>query len=164
MATENLAGKIDLDKLPEKLPTTHQPEKPTSLELGLDKTLERKGNPENSKESKTIVIPEKIEPTLLVPTANVFSFQRRRAQEIDNILSEGLHDVFLKMNTERQKEFKRTGEDTAVKIAVMMDKGKLKVSKVIELIKKWLKLIPGINKFFLEQEAKIKADKIMRLK
>lgn len=164
MATENLAGKIDLDKLPEKLPAAQQPEKPASLESGPDKPLERKSNPENSKESKTIVIPEKIEPTLLVPTGNVSSFQRQRAQEIDNILSEGLHDVFLKMNTARQQEFKRTGEETAVKIAVMMDKGKLKISKVIELIKKWLKLIPGINKFFLEQEAKIKADKIMRLK
>jgi hypothetical protein len=164
MATENLAGKIDLDKLPEKLPAAHQPEKPVSLELGPDKPLERKSNPENSKESKVIGIPEKIEPTLLVPTTNVSSFQRQRAQEIDNILSEGLHDVFLKMKADRQKEFKRTGEDTAVKIAVMMDKGKLKVNKVIELIKKWLKLIPGINRFFLEQEAKIKADKIMRLK
>lgn len=164
MATENLAGKIDLDKLPEKLPATHQPEKPASLELGPDKPLERKSNPENSKESKMVAIPEKIEPTLLVPMANVSSFQRQRAQEIDNILSEGLHDVFLKMKADRQKEFKRVGEDTAVKIAVMMDKGKLKISKVLELIRKWLKLIPGINKFFLEQEAKIKADKIMRLK
>ena len=36
--------------------------------------------------------------------------------------------------------------------------------KIIDVIKKWLSIIPGINKFFLEQEAKIKTDKIMELK
>jgi hypothetical protein len=41
---------------------------------------------------------------------------------------------------------------------------KIKVNKIIDLIRRWLKLIPGINKFFLEQEVKIKADKIIRLK
>ncbi|QQG52811.1 MAG: hypothetical protein HY931_01075 [Candidatus Falkowbacteria bacterium] len=164
MATENIAGKIDLDKLPEKLPVNHKPEKPAPLELRPEKLPERESNPENSKESKMIVIPEKIEPTLLVPMGSVSAFQKQRAQEIDNILSEGLHDVFLKMDAPRQKEFKRVGEETALKIAVMMEKGKFKISKIIELIKKWLKIIPGVNKFFLEQEAKIKADKIMRLK
>jgi len=28
----------------------------------------------------------------------------------------------------------------------------------------WLKLIPGVNKFFLEQEAKIKTDEVLKLK
>jgi len=28
----------------------------------------------------------------------------------------------------------------------------------------WLKILPGVNKFFLEQEAKIKTDKILALK
>jgi len=32
------------------------------------------------------------------------------------------------------------------------------------LIKKWLLLIPGVNKYFLEQEAKIKADEIVKMK
>lgn len=164
MATENIADKIDLDKLPEKLPATQQPEKPAALELGPDKLPEKKSNPENSQEAKSIIIPEKIEPTLLVPAGSASSFQQRRAQEIDNILAEGLHDVFLKMKPLEQKEFKRVGEETTKKIALLLDKGQFKLSKIINLIKKWLQLIPGVNKFFLEQEAKIKADKIMRLK
>ena len=45
-----------------------------------------------------------------------------------------------------------------------MDKAKLKVKKVVNLIKKWLTMIPGVNKFFLEQEAKIKTDEIVKLK
>jgi hypothetical protein len=28
----------------------------------------------------------------------------------------------------------------------------------------WLKLLPGVNRFFLEQEAKIKTDRIIHLK
>jgi len=92
------------------------------------------------------------------------SFQQRRAQEIDNILAEGLHEVFLKMDPQKQKEFKEQGEETVIKINALLDKTKVKVSKIIDLIKKWLRIIPGVNKFFLEQEAKIKADRIMRIK
>jgi hypothetical protein len=35
------------------------------------------------------------------------------------------------------------------------------VKKILALIRDWLKLIPGVNRFFLEQEAKIKTDKIL---
>ena len=31
----------------------------------------------------------------------------------------------------------------------------------MSLIREWLKVIPGINKFFLEQTVKIKTDKII---
>jgi hypothetical protein len=34
----------------------------------------------------------------------------------------------------------------------------------VDVIKRWLSIIPGINKFFLEQDAKIKAEKIIKLK
>jgi hypothetical protein len=33
--------------------------------------------------------------------------------------------------------------------------------KIFVLIRAWLKIIPGVNRFFLEQEAKIKTDKIL---
>lgn len=92
------------------------------------------------------------------------SYQAKRAIEIDKILSEGMHEVFLNLDAKKQKEFKDSGEDTVKKINEVLDKTKVKVDKIISLIKKWLKLIPGINKFFLEQEAKLKADKIIDLK
>jgi hypothetical protein len=92
------------------------------------------------------------------------SYQVQRAQAIDNILAAGLNEVFLKMTPSEQKEFKAAGEETVKKINKLFDKAKVSVSKVISLIRKWLKLIPRVNKFFLEQEAKIKADKIMKLK
>ena len=45
-----------------------------------------------------------------------------------------------------------------------MQQTKIQVKKIFILIISWLKIIPGVNKFFLEQEAKIKADRILDLK
>jgi len=91
-------------------------------------------------------------------------WQKKRAEAIDSILAEGLNDVFLKMNAAQQKAFKKKGEETVAKINELLNHTKVKINKIIKLIRDWLKMIPGINKFFLEQETKIKADKIMRVK
>lgn len=82
-------------------------------------------------------------------------------QEIESILSEDLTDLFLKMNPEQQEEFRAKGEETASKIRVLLSSAKVGVKKILGLITEWLKFIPGVNKFFLEQEAKIKTDKIL---
>lgn len=100
----------------------------------------------------------------IVSFSQAQTWQKQRATEIDNVLSEGLNEVFLKMNAAQQAEFKNTGEETVVKINKLLSETKVKVNKIVELIRKWLKIIPGVNKFFLEQEVKIKADKIIRLK
>ncbi len=84
-------------------------------------------------------------------------------KNIENILEEDLGEVYFKMTPEKQIELKVKGEQTARDISLLMQKTKVKIKKIIELIKGWLKVIPGINKFFLEQEAKIKADKILEL-
>lgn len=90
--------------------------------------------------------------------------EQERARAIDSILSDGLHDIFLQLDPVKQQEFKKAGEETVVKINTLMQKAKFKVDKIIDLIRKWLQLIPGVNRFFLEQEAKIKADRIIKLK
>jgi len=84
--------------------------------------------------------------------------------QIENILEEDLEEIYFSLPPEKQKEFKTKGEETAKKISLALQKTKIKVNQIIKLIKNWLKLIPGVNKFFLEQEAKIKADKIIELK
>ena len=37
----------------------------------------------------------------------------------------------------------------------------LDVASMMELIYEWLRMLPRINKYFLEQEAKIKTDKLV---
>lgn len=83
------------------------------------------------------------------------------AKQIEEILSEDLTDLFLNMNPEQQEEFRAKGEETASKIRVLLSSAKVGVKKILALITDWLRLIPGVNKFFLEQEAKIKTDKIL---
>jgi len=68
------------------------------------------------------------------------------------------------MTPEKQGEFKQKGEETAGKIRSMVETAKENARKIFDLIRDWLRVIPGVNRFFLEQEAKIKTDKILRLK
>lgn len=84
-------------------------------------------------------------------------------QEVEKILEEDLEDIYFHLDPKVQKEFHDKGEETAGKIRVMLGEAKIKVKKILYLIRDWLKIIPGINKFFLEQEAKIKTDKILLL-
>ncbi|MCK4744766.1 hypothetical protein KAS41_01770 [Candidatus Parcubacteria bacterium] len=84
--------------------------------------------------------------------------------KIESILSEGLEEIYVNLSARKQLEFKKKGEETAAKIFFILKKTKVKVKKIIKLIKEWLKTIPGVNKFFLEQEAKIKTDKIIDIK
>ncbi len=91
-------------------------------------------------------------------------YHRQREQAIENILADGMDQVFLKMTPREQAEFKLEGERAATKINQLLDKAKVGVGKVINVILRWLGLIPNANKFYLEQEAKIKADKILKIK
>jgi len=83
--------------------------------------------------------------------------------EIENILAEDIGDAYNKLSPQRKKEFKVEGEKAAYTIWKMVETAKIQVSKAIDLIRRWLKMLPGINKFFLEQEIKIKTDKIISL-
>jgi len=81
--------------------------------------------------------------------------------EIESILSADLTDLFLKMNPAQQEAFREKGEETATKIRQILASARINVHKIVSLITDWLRMIPGVNKFFLEKEAKIKTDKIL---
>jgi hypothetical protein len=96
--------------------------------------------------------------------ASNISYEDRQVEAIENIMAEGMDQVFLKMNPAQQKKFKNEGEKTAKKISKLMMKAKVSAEKVVLLIRRWLSMVPRINRFFLEQEVKIKADKILKIK
>lgn len=83
---------------------------------------------------------------------------------IEKIMEEGLADAFRALSPIEQQEFKIKGEETARAIRLSLKSAHVKVKKIFRLLLEWLKMLPGINKFFLEQEAKIKADRIIGLK
>ncbi|KKQ61889.1 MAG: hypothetical protein US81_C0003G0011 [Parcubacteria group bacterium GW2011_GWE2_38_18] len=87
-----------------------------------------------------------------------------RQKKIEKIMEEGMADIYLNLSPEKKNEFKTVGEKTAYQVNVLLSETKVKVKKVIELIINWLKIIPGVNAFFLEKEAKIKVEEMIRLK
>jgi len=145
------------------------PEPLRSFELGPEAEQKKESaTTEAAKESAVEAPPsrsERAEPS--APAARVampVSAKDPVVAQIEELLSEDLTDAFLNMSSEKQREFKQKGEETAGKIRVMLEQVKVNTRKIFNLIRAWLKLIPGMNRFFLEQEAKIKTDKILRLK
>lgn len=135
------------------------------------KTPEVIKSPDVSKESKIESKPEKVKPVedlsakqsaaVPLPSEDASISVGDSVKEIEKILEDNLRDIYKQMPPEKQLAFTKQGEETAQKIGVLLSSAKVKFQKILGLIKKWLKLIPGINQFFLEQEAKIKADRIM---
>ncbi len=91
------------------------------------------------------------------------SAEEQQLQKIESVLSEGLHDIFVALPPAEQQKFKLAGEQAAREVSGLLAQVKVKVDAVIAVLKKWLGTLPGVNKFFVEQEAKIKAEKLVRL-
>ena len=83
--------------------------------------------------------------------------------EIEAIMEENLAEIYKNMPEESKQRFNSEGERTAKEIQNLMQTFKATTRKLIDMIRKWLLIIPGINRFFLEQEAKIKAEKIIAI-
>ena len=126
---------------------------------------------ENSEEKKSEEISEEKEDQKegelgqgsIIATSAQRQTQSEREKAIEKILENDMDDIYLGMRPEDREEFKTVGEKTVKQINQMIADGKLKFKKVIELIKKWLLVVPGMNRFFLEQEAKLKTDEIMKM-
>ncbi|HJV33415.1 MAG TPA: hypothetical protein VJ694_05300 [Patescibacteria group bacterium] len=82
---------------------------------------------------------------------------------VESILEEDLGDTYKKMDPRLQAKFRKEGERVTARIVAMVKAAKLKARETLALISGWLKMIPGANKFFLIQEAKIKTDKLVAL-
>ena len=82
---------------------------------------------------------------------------------IENILAEGLEGAYHHMQPNDKENFKKQGEVIATTIQKILHETKQQVQKIFQLILSWLRALPRVNKFFLEQEAKIKTDKIIAL-
>lgn len=102
--------------------------------------------------------------TGLMAISNAKHKKIERKKKIEKVLEKNMEDVYLNMPQHKQIEFKRVGLEISQKINDLLGKAKVKIKNIINLIKKWLLIIPNINKYFLEQEAKIKADEILKIR
>jgi hypothetical protein len=96
------------------------------------------------------------------PAATLQELEQLKA--VETILAERLESAFRSLPPDQQADFKREGEETAKKITTLLGAVKLKVKSITDLIVRWLKRIPGMSRFFIEQEAKIKTDQLLELR
>ncbi|HUT22070.1 MAG TPA: hypothetical protein VMX18_01525 [Candidatus Bipolaricaulota bacterium] len=85
-------------------------------------------------------------------------------KSIQDVMQEDIYELYVQLSASEQKKFAAEGKITAGKIQILLNKVKVNVSKIIDLLRRWLSFLPGINKYFLEQETKIKLDKLLEMK
>lgn len=146
-------------KTPKEVPLKKEPQE---SQVEIEKDLEELEKNISREEKKAV--PAAGTPTSTAPAATLPRIQKSEARkQIEHILSEDLADIFRSMDENQKQIFKQKGEDTARAIEVLVQTAKVTAKKIVQLIGEWLKLIPGVNKFFLEQETKIKTDKVLEM-
>lgn len=158
----------------ETTPSQHIPEadllKPANVEVGIDtefpqeneqgsRDIEIQKGQQQQKEKTKISLP-KIKKRAVLPIMP----RDEITIKVEKILAEGLEEDYKKLPPIVQQEFKLKGEQTASKIGELLKTTKVKIKSIFRLILEWLSLLPNVNRFFLEQEAKIKTDHILNLK
>lgn len=84
-------------------------------------------------------------------------------QAVERVMEADLKDLYLAMSPSERLEFKKKGEQTAQEITVEVQQPKININKILKLLFDWLRFIPGINRYFVEQEAKLKTDQIIKM-
>jgi hypothetical protein len=121
---------------------------------------------ESPKEPEEQAVSEPAPPTTPVQAvARVMRAPKdRMTAEVEAVLSEGLEEIYRQLSPDERAAFRRKGEETAKDIQALLLEAKVNVKKVFDAIRDWLKLLSDrANKFYLEQEAKIKMDKLLLL-
>lgn len=132
----------------EQAPQAEHEKVPQKQEEGfIDETIEALKNKLRKNKKKTAKLPQRKDNLTI---------------QIEQVMEEGLKDAYQELTPLQKQKFKLKGEEVALKIRSMLNKSRVKVKNVFKLLIEWLKMLPGITSFYAEQEAKIKADSIMR--
>ncbi len=123
-------------------------EPPKDEEGFMDETISNLKKKLRAKKKKQITIPQVKDPVTV---------------QIEQIMEEGLGDAYSELTPVQKQEFKIKGEETAWEIRKILGKTRIKFKEIFKLVIEWLKMLPGVNRFFMEQEAKIKVDRIIAL-
>ncbi len=83
---------------------------------------------------------------------------------VERVLEEGLSDLYQKLDPAAQAKFRHEGEVTAVRVTELLKEVSVKVVELMRLIRRWLFMLPGVSSLFVEGQAKLKAEKLLRLK
>lgn len=153
-----------LNKVPEIKETMKMPERVPEVKIGLE-PIEKDVDAKAAQQPESTPVGEALGEDQLVTIRKVSAAAMKQLdrleEEIDDILEEDLKELYVAMPPDKQAEFRQKGEETRSRIRELVSSAKINAKKIFALIRAWLKIIPGVNRFFLEQEAKIKTDKIL---
>ncbi len=135
-------------KFPEKKETPESPKKTESEIMAVEDAV---------KEEKGLAV---VPP----PSVQTKSGKDPELKKIEDILTEHIQELFVGLPDDIKPKFKKRGEETAVKIQKALSTAKHAAGKILRLIRKWLSMVPGVSKYFLEQESKIKTDQLLKLR
>lgn len=82
---------------------------------------------------------------------------------VERALEQNLWDLYFALPQGAREKFKAEGEAAAAALRAAIERKNVKPNAVLHAVNRWLRTIPKVNPYFLEQEAKIKTDKIMEL-
>jgi hypothetical protein len=99
-----------------------------------------------------------------VPAAPPVSPADAVQKRVEQVLEEGLGDIYQKLDPATQAKFRHEGEVTAQRVTELLKQAAVKVVEVLRVIRRWLAMLPGVSDLFIESQAKLKAEKLMKLK
>lgn len=116
-------------------------------------------SPKSDEKVNEQVVGKKIQTTLTssTPSANF-------TRQVEGVMEENLEDIYQGLSDADKLIFKKKGEETASYISQLLQQTKVKIQEIFNALVKWLRYIPGISRAFIEQEAKIKTDALIKLK
>lgn len=82
---------------------------------------------------------------------------------VEQTLETGLGDMVNRLPDVAKERFTAKGKEIAMQLTKSVYAGIPQSRVVVELVKAWLLTLPSVNKYFLEQEAKIRTDAIIAL-
>ena len=148
----------NIEQIPNVVEQTPNTEQVTDTGQSIEQAPELKATIEQETTPLEVNLPDDTN-QVTAPVANTQII----LQQVEEILSNNMDKAFLSMDVATQHKFKTKGEQTGRQITSLLQKGKATVQKITSLILEWLRIIPQVNKHYIEQEAKIKADVIMEL-
>lgn len=81
----------------------------------------------------------------------------------DTLADESIVELYNALSPEKQTKFKETGELLAKDIKSWIEKGKLVAHILLNRVQAWLRQIVSVNKWYVEQMAKIIVDNVLGL-
>lgn len=142
---------------------------PETPEVSAEATVETKK--EASEQQETLVVEQQLEQEAPVQAPEVHEEPSMAIQaapkkdkllvQIEETLAEDLTEIYLNLPEEKRPLFREKGEKAAHQIQQLLESGKAKAKQILAIILDWLRMIPNVNRFYLEKTAEIKTNRLI---